>query len=166
MPTMSQTEREALEAGNVWWDGELFSGKPNWRALLNTPEGKLSEEEQEFIDGPVEELCHMLDDWQITQYDNDLHPEVWQFIKDKGFFGMIIPKQYGGLEFSALAHSTVVMKIAGRSITAAVTIMVPNSLGPAELLLRYGTDEQKENNIVYLSYYPESGDFRWINHKD
>jgi len=151
MPSMSQTEREALEAGSVWWDGDLFSGKPQWRSLLKTPAGRLSEEEQAFIDGPVEELCHMLDDWQITQQDCDLPPVVWQFIKDNGFFGMIIPRQYGGLEFSALAHSTVVMKVASRSITAAVTIMVPNSLGPAELLLRYGTDEQKDHYLERLA---------------
>jgi acyl-CoA dehydrogenase len=151
MPSMSQTEREALEAGSVWWDGELFSGKPNWHSLLNTETSKLSEEEQAFIDGPVEELCKLLDDWKITQQDYDLPPEVWQFIKDNGFFGMIIPKQFGGLEFSALAHSSVVMKVAGRSITAAVTIMVPNSLGPAELLLRYGTEEQKQHYLHRLA---------------
>jgi acyl-CoA dehydrogenase len=118
---------------------------------LHSPVSQLSTEEKAFIDGPVEELCHMLDDWQITQQDCDLSPEVWQFIKDNGFFGMIIPKQYGGLEFSALAHSTVVMKVASRSITAAVTIMVPNSLGPAELLLRYGTDEQKDHYLERLA---------------
>ena len=151
MPGMSQTEREALNAGNVWWDGELFSGKPDWKKLLETPTGLLSKEEQDFLNGPVEELCRMIDDWQITHRDNDLPPEVWQFIKDNGFFGMIIPKKYGGLEFSALAHSSVVMKIASRSITAAVTIMVPNSLGPAELLLRYGTDEQKEQYLHKLA---------------
>jgi len=151
MPSMSQTEREALEAGSVWWDGELFSGKPQWRSLLRAPTSQLSKEEQAFIDGPVEQLCHMLDDWRITQQDCDLPPEVWQFIKDNGFFGMIIPKQFGGLEFSALAHSSVVMKVASRSITAAVTIMVPNSLGPAELLLRYGTDEQKEHYLERLA---------------
>ena len=151
MPSMSQTEREALEAGSVWWDGDLFSGKPQWRSLLKIPAGQLSKEEQAFIDGPVETLCHMLDDWQITQQDCDLPPEVWQFIKDNGFFGMIIPRQYGGLEFSALAHSTVVMKVASRSITAACTIMVPNSLGPAELLLRYGTDEQKDHYLERLA---------------
>ncbi|WP_455375545.1 acyl-CoA dehydrogenase [Kaarinaea lacus] len=151
MPSMSQTEREALNAGNVWWDGELFSGKPDWKQLLETPPALLSKDEKEFLDGPVEELCKMIDDWQITQHDNDLPAEVWQFIKDNGFFGMIIPKKYGGLEFSALAHSCVVMKVAGRSITAAVTIMVPNSLGPAELLLRYGTDEQKDQYLEKLA---------------
>jgi acyl-CoA dehydrogenase len=151
MPAMSQTEREALEAGTVWWDAELFSGRPAWRKLLETPPPRLTAEEQAFIDGPVEELCRMLDDWRITQEDFDLPPHVWEFIKHNGFFGMIIPKSYGGLGFSALAHSAVVMKIATRSITAAVTVMVPNSLGPAELLLHYGTEEQKNHYLGRLA---------------
>ena len=151
MPSMSQTEKEALDAGSVWFDGELFSGRPDWNKLFEAPAPKLSAEEQAFIDGPVEEFCQMLDDWKITHRDYDLSPEVWQFLKDKGFFGMIIPKRYGGLEFSALAHSTAVMKIAGRSITGAVTVMVPNSLGPAELLLRYGTEEQKDYYLPRLA---------------
>ncbi|WP_455206040.1 acyl-CoA dehydrogenase [Kaarinaea lacus] len=151
MPSMSQTERDALEAGSVWWDGELFSGRPNWQALLNTPKPKLNAEEQAFIDGPVEQLCAMLNDWQITQEDFDLPEPVWQFMKDAGFFGMIIPKRYGGLEFSALMHSAVVSKIASRSITAAVTVMVPNSLGPAELLMRYGTQEQRDHYLPRLA---------------
>ncbi len=148
MPKMSKTEQEALEAGDVWWDGELFSGKPHWDTLLQLQLSELSQEERDFIEGPVEELCRMLDDWKITHHDQDLPPEVWEFIKKSGLFGMIIPKSYGGLEFSALAHSTIVMKIASKSITAAVTVMVPNSLGPAELLLHYGTDKQKE---LYLN---------------
>jgi acyl-CoA dehydrogenase len=151
MPAMSQTEREALEAGTVWWDADLFTGRPDWRKLLETPAPRLTAEEQAFIDGPVEDLCHMLDDWRITQEDFDLPPNVWDFIKHKGFFGMIIPKSYGGLGFSALAHSAVVMKIATRSITAAVTVMVPNSLGPAELLLHYGTEEQKNHYLGRLA---------------
>ena len=151
MPTMSRTEREALEAGSVWWDGELFSGKPDWTKLLDTPAPKLSREERAFIDGPTETLCKMIDDWTITQEDRDLPPEVWAYIKDQGFFGMIIPKAYGGLEFSALAHSSVVMKISSRSITAAVTVMVPNSLGPSELLLRYGTEQQKDYYLPRLA---------------
>ena len=151
MPGMSQTEKDALEAGSVWWDGELFSGKPNWRSLLSTQAPRLSTEEKAFLDGPVEQLCHMLDDWKITQEHYDLPEHVWQFIKDNGFFGMIIPKRYGGLEFSALAHSEVVMKIASRSVTAAVTVMVPNSLGPAELLLRYGTQPQRDHYLPRLA---------------
>ena len=151
MPSMSQTESDALEAGSVWWDGELFSGRPDWKRLLSFPVPTLSAEEQGFIDGPVNELCRMIDDWRLTEELHDLPPEVWQFIKDNGFFGMIIPKQYGGLEFSALAHSSVVMKIATRSITTAVTVMVPNSLGPAELLLHYGSEEQKNYYLPRLA---------------
>ena len=151
MPSISQTEQEALDAGSVWWEAELFSGDPDYRKIRELPAPKLSKEEQEFIDGPVEKLCTMLDDWQITHEDSDLSPEVWQFLKDNKFFAMIIPKKYGGLEFSDLAHSTVVMKVAGRSITAAVTIMVPNSLGPGELLMRYGTEEQKDYYLPRLS---------------
>ncbi|MGD8886621.1 MAG: acyl-CoA dehydrogenase family protein, partial [Gammaproteobacteria bacterium] len=131
MPGMSQTEREALEAGSVWWDGELFSGRPDWRKMLDTPRPQLTAEEQAFVDGPAEALCRLVDDWKITHEHYDLPDEVWQFLKEHGFFGMIIPKKYGGLEFSAYAHSCVVMKVASRSITAAVTVMVPNSLGPA-----------------------------------
>lgn len=151
LPSMSQTERDALEAGSVWWDGELFSGRPNWQRLLSFPAPRLTAEERAFLDGPVDDLCHMLSDWQITEELHDLPPEVWQFIKDKGFFGMIIPKKYGGLEFSALAHSAVVMKISSRSTTAAVTVMVPNSLGPAELLLHYGTQAQKDHYLPRLA---------------
>jgi len=151
MPAMSDTEREALEAGSVWWDGELFSGMPKWSRLMETPPPKLTPDERAFLDGPVETLCGMIDDWQITQVDRDLPPEVWDYLKAEGFFGMIIPRHFGGLEFSALAHSAVVMKVASRSITAAVTVMVPNSLGPAELLLRYGTDEQKNHYLPRLA---------------
>ena len=151
LPPMSQTEKEALDAGTVWWDGDLFSGKPDWEKMLRIPEPTLSPYEQAFLDGPVEALCKMLDDWHITEERHDLPPEVWQFIKDNGFFGMIIPKKYGGLEFSALAHSSVVMKISSRSVTAAVTVMVPNSLGPAELLLHYGTDAQKDHYLPRLA---------------
>ena len=151
LPPMSQTEQEALAAGTVWWDAQLFSGNPQWNDLLEYPVAKLSDEEQAFVDGPVDELCAMLNDWKINQELNDLPPEVWQFIKDNKFFGMIIPKEYGGLEFSALAHSAVVMKISTRSVAAAVTVMVPNSLGPAELLLRYGTDEQKQHYLPRLA---------------
>jgi acyl-CoA dehydrogenase len=151
MPAMSQTEREALEAGTVWWEAELFSGAPRWRRLRDVPAPSLRADEQAFLDGPAEELCRMLNDWQITHERRDLPPEAWQFIKARGFFGMIIPKQYGGLEFSAQAHSAVVTKIASRSITAAVTVMVPNSLGPAELLIRYGTEAQKNHYLPRLA---------------
>src|SRR5512134_1222833 len=132
LPDMSQTEKEAIDAGTVWWDADLFSGKPDWDKLLRTPEPKLTAEEQAFLDGPVEELCAMCNDWEITHERQDLPEHVWQYIKDKGFLGMIIPRQYGGLGFSALAHSAVVMKLSSRSNAAAVTVMVPNSLGPAE----------------------------------
>lgn len=148
---MSQTEQEALSAGSVWWDREIFSGNPDWNKLYSLPHSALSAEEQAFLDGPVQELCEMLNDWDITNERNDLPPEVWSFIKDNGFLSMIIPKAYGGLEFSALAHSEVVMKVATRSITAAVTIMVPNSLGPGKLLLHYGTQEQKDHFLPRLA---------------
>jgi acyl-CoA dehydrogenase len=151
MPTISSTEEAALEAGTVWWDGELFSGSPDWNKLLALPAPKLSDREKAFLDGPVNELCRMLDDWHITQELQDLPEDVWSFIKKKRFFGMIIPEKYGGLEFTAQAHSAVVMKIASRSLSAAVTVMVPNSLGPAELLMRYGTEEQKERYLPGLA---------------
>lgn len=151
LPAMSNTEREALEAGTVWWDAELFSGHPSWPRLLELPAPKLSAEEQTFLDGPVEELCRMLNDWQITHELRDLPPEVWDFIKKKGFLGMIIPKEYGGLGFSAQAHSAVICKITTRSSSTAVTVMVPNSLGPAELLLHYGTETQKNYYLPRLA---------------
>ncbi|GMR14453.1 MAG: acyl-CoA dehydrogenase FadE [Gammaproteobacteria bacterium] len=151
MPRLSTTEREALEAGTVWWERELFSGKPRWRRLLRQPAPSLSDAEQEFINGPVEELCLMLDDWEISDKLQDLPAPVWQFIRDKRFFSMIIPKEYGGLEFSAQANSAVVMKLASANLTAAVTVMVPNSLGPGELLLHYGTDAQRKYYLPRLA---------------
>ena len=151
LPQISQTEQEALDAGTVWWEGDLFSGKPAWKKMLAYPKPTLTAEEQAFLDGPVEQLCAMLDEWKITHELKDLPPEVWQFIKEKGFFSLIIPKQYGGYGFSALAHSEGVMKIGSRSGTAAVTVMVPNSLGPAELLLHYGTEQQKEYYLPRLA---------------
>ena len=151
LPDMSQTEKEAIDAGTVWWDADLFSGKPDWDKLLATPAPRLSAEEQAFLDGPVEELCEMCNDWEITHERQDLPAHVWQFIKDKGFLGMIIPKQYGGLGFSALAHSAVVMKLSTRSSTAAISVMVPNSLGPGELLLHYGTEQQKNHYLPRLA---------------
>ncbi|HIC81477.1 MAG TPA: acyl-CoA dehydrogenase [Kiloniellaceae bacterium] len=151
MPAISRTEREALNAGDVGWEGDLFSGRPDWRSLLDAPPARLSMEEQAFLDGPVEELCRRLDDWRITHERCDLPEEIWRFIKASRMFGMIIPKEYGGLAFSAYAHSCVVMKIASRSVTAAVTVMVPNSLGPAKLLLHYGTEEQKSHYLPRLA---------------
>jgi acyl-CoA dehydrogenase len=150
LPRMSETERAALEAGTVWWDGELFSGAPRWKKLLDFPVRALSETERAFLDGPVRELCERLDDWEITRR-GDLPPEIWDFLRQRRFFGMIIPPEYGGLGFSARAHSEVVVRIASRSVTAAVTVMVPNSLGPAELLLHYGTEEQKRHFLPRLA---------------
>ena len=132
LPRLGETERIALDAGTVWWDGELFSGLPHWHKLLDFAPQKLTAEEQAFMDGPVQELCAKLDDWQINQ-QRDLSASIWAFLKANRFFGMIIPKEYGGLGFSAIAHSRVVTKISSRSVTAAVTVMVPNSLGPGEL---------------------------------
>src|ERR1700677_2458222 len=151
LPSMSATEREALDAGTVWWDGELFTGGPNWQKLMSAKAPVLTAEEQAFLDGPCEDLCAMLDDWDITHRRADLPPEVWSFIKTQGFFAMIIPRRYGGLEFSAYAHSCVLIKIASRSATASPTIAVPNSLGPAELLLHYGTEAQKNHFLPRLA---------------
>ena len=150
LPPMSVTEREAIDAGTVWWDGELFSGRPDWQRLLNYPKVQLTEEEQAFIDGPTEELCGLVSDWQIGQ-DMDLPPEAWAHIKSHGFFALIIPKEYGGKGFSAYAHSQVAMKLATRSGDLASTVMVPNSLGPAELLLHYGTDAQRNHYLPRLA---------------
>lgn len=151
LPVVSQTEQEALQAGTVWWDGELFSGRPDWQKLLAYPVPRLTEEERAFVEGPVEELCRMVDDWEVTHERYDLPDAAWQFIKDRGFLGMIIPKEYGGLGFSALAHSAVIMKLTTKSGTAAISVMVPNSLGPAELLLHYGTKAQKEHYLPRLA---------------
>jgi len=144
LPHLSPTEREAIEAGDVWWDGELFSGNPEWAKLLSFAPAKLSAEEQAFLDGPVEELCRMLDDWRITWELRDLPPEVWDYLKRRKFFAMIIPKAYGGLGFSAYAHSEVIRKLSTRSLPGAVTAMVPNSLGPGELLHQFGTKAQQD----------------------
>jgi acyl-CoA dehydrogenase len=151
LPPMSETEREALEAGNVWWDGELFSGMPEWDRLMKFPAPELSEEEQAFIDGPCEELCRMIDDWQICHELGDMPREVWDFIIKHRFFAMIIPKKYGGLEFSPYAVAMVQTKVGSRSATVSSTIGVPNSLGPAELLMHYGTDAQKDHYLPGLA---------------
>ena len=150
MPAMSSTESEALESGTVWWDAEIFSGRPKWKKLMKTPAPSLTDEEQAFMEGPVEELCKMLDDWQIGQ-DQDLPKEAWDFILKNRFFSMIIPKEYGGLDFSAQGNAAVVTKIASRNHSAAVTIMVPNSLGPGELLHYFGTKEQKNHYLPRLA---------------
>jgi len=151
LPPMSQTERDAIDAGTVWWEAELFRGAPDWKKLKEYPEAKLTDEEQAFVDGPVDTLCSMMDDWAITFETNNLPPDVWQYIKDQKFLGMVIPKEYGGLGFSAMAHSEVVTKLGTRSVTGAVSVMVPNSLGPAELLLHYGTDEQRNYYLPRLA---------------
>jgi len=151
LPTMSATEREALEAGTVWWDGELFTGRPDWRKLADAAPPALSAEEQAFLDGPCETLCGMLDDFDITHRRGDLPPAVWDYLKSQGFFALIIPKRYGGREFSTFAHSCVLVKLASRSVTCASTVAVPNSLGPAELLVHYGTEEQKDYYLPRLA---------------
>lgn len=144
LPALSATEQEALEAGDVWWEAELFQGRPNWSRLLGFQVTQLTREEQAFLDNQVETLCELLDEDRIVRKDHDLPPEVWDYLKRERFFSLIIPKEYGGRAFSSLAQSTVVSKIATRSLSAAVTVMVPNSLGPGELLMKYGTQQQKD----------------------
>lgn len=152
LPEISATERQALEAGDVWWDAELLSGKPDWTRLIEAAgRFELTAEEQAFVDGPVAELCSMIDDWQINFELRQLPDELWTFLKENKFFGMIIPEEYGGLGFSAAAHSEVVSRIATRSAAVAVTVMVPNSLGPGELLMEFGTDEQKSHYLPRLA---------------
>src|SRR5712672_4304295 len=151
LPPMSDTEREALEAGDVWWDADLFTGNPDWSKLLGYAPAALTAEEQAFLNGQVDALCAMLDEWKISWELRDLPEEVWDFIKREKFFGMIIPKEYGGLGFSPYAHSEVVRKLSTRSVTAAVTVMVPNSLGPGELLMRFGTREQQDQWLPRLA---------------
>ncbi|MCC2667037.1 MAG: fadE 2, partial [Gammaproteobacteria bacterium] len=151
MPHMSRTEKEALEAGSVWWEGELFSGKPDWEKLLAYPAPVLTAEEQAFLAGPTEELCRMTNDWQIVHQYKDLPPEIWEFIKIKKFMGIVIPKTYGGLGFSPYAFGRIVEKLFSCSVTLGSTVSVPNSLGPAELLLKYGTDAQKNYYLGRLA---------------
>ena len=151
LPPLSQTERIALETGSVGFEGELFTGDPDWQKLLNYPKPQLTAEEQAFIDGPVEELCKMVDEWDINHVRADLPPELWDFIKKNRFFGMIIPKEYGGLGFSALAHHKVIQKLASISSVVSSTVGVPNSLGPGELLVHYGTQEQKDHYLPRLA---------------
>ncbi|WMY73597.1 acyl-CoA dehydrogenase FadE [Buttiauxella selenatireducens] len=151
MPPMSRTEKEAIDAGTTWWEGDLFRGKPDWEKLHNYPQPKLTEEEQAFIDGPVEEACRMANDFQITHEMADLPPELWAYLKEHRFFAMIIKKEYGGLEFSAYAQSRVLQKLSGVSGILAITVGVPNSLGPGELLQHYGTEEQKNHYLPRLA---------------
>lgn len=151
LPALSDTEREAIDAGTVWWDAEVFSGKPDWQTLDGYKDPQLSEEEQAFLDGPVEELCAMLNDWDIVHKYRDLPDEVWAHLKEHRYFAMIIKKEYGGLEFSNYAHAKVVGKVASRSPTAAVSVMVPNSLGPGELLQHYGTKAQRDYYLPRLA---------------
>jgi acyl-CoA dehydrogenase len=151
LPPISRTEREALAAGDVWWEGELFRGKPNWQLLLKQPKPQLTADEQAFLNNQVETLCGLLSDWQIVQHDLDLSEKAWRYIKEEGFLGLVIDKEYGGKGFSALAHATIVSKIATRSMSAAVDIMVPNSLGPGELVQTYGTFEQKKYYLPRLA---------------
>jgi len=151
VPQISETEQVALEAGTVGFEGELFTGRPRWQRLIKKPLHELTVEEQAFLDGPVEKLCDMIDEWEVSHYRADLPEDVWEHLKKHGFFGMIIPKEYGGLGFSAVAHRAVLEKVAGMSSTLGSVIAVPNSLGPAELLLHYGTQQQKDHYLPRLA---------------
>ncbi|MBA5238244.1 acyl-CoA dehydrogenase [Pectobacterium aroidearum] len=151
MPPMSNTEKEAIDAGTTWWEGDLFRGAPDWKKLHNYPRPQLTAEEQAFIDGPVAEACRMANDFEITHERADIPPELWEFLKEHRFFAMIIKKQYGGLEFSAYAQAQVLQKLAGVSSIVAITVGVPNSLGPGELLQHYGTEAQKDHYLPRLA---------------
>ncbi|NNC99735.1 MAG: acyl-CoA dehydrogenase [Gammaproteobacteria bacterium] len=151
LPPMNQTELEAIEAGDVWWEAELFQGDPEWEKMFAYPAPALNEAEQSFLDNETQTLCQLIDDWKIVHERGDLSPEAWAYIKEHKFLGMIIPEEYGGLGFSALAHSSVVTTLATRSSSAAVDVMVPNSLGPAELLMKYGTQEQRDHYLPKLA---------------
>ena len=151
MPPMSQTEKEAIDAGTTWWEGDLFRGQPDWQKLHSYPAPQLTAEEQAFLDGPAEEACRMANDFEITHELADLPPELWQFLREHKFFAMIIRKEYGGLAFSAYAQARVLQKLAGVSGILAITVGVPNSLGPGELLQHYGTDEQKKRWLPGLA---------------
>lgn len=151
MPAMSETEQTALDAGTVWWEGELFKGEPNWENWFRSPKPTLTKEEQAFIEGPVETVCQMTDEWQVTHQYYDLPTEVWQYLKTQGFFGLTIPKEYGGHGFTPFGHSEITAKLASRSTVLSTTVTVPNSLGPAELLLNYGTQAQKDYYLPKLA---------------
>ncbi len=150
LPKMSDSERIAIEAGSVSWEAELFTGKPDWTKWMGQEPARLSSEESAFLEGPVETLCAMLDDWRITS-EGDLPRAAWDYLREQKFFGIIIPREHGGLGFSAYAHSCIVMKVAGRSVAAAVTVMVPNSLGPGKLILEYGTQQQQQHYLPRLA---------------
>ena len=151
MPEMSSTEKDAIDAGTVWWDGEIFSGNPNWQTLHSIPQARLTTEEQAFLDGPVEKVCRMCDDWEVTHKNADLSAEVWQYLKDNKFFAMIIKKEFGGLDFSAYCQSRVLQKLSSVSAVLSTTVGVPNSLGPGELLQHYGTEAQKNHYLPRLA---------------
>ncbi|MDX1454673.1 MAG: acyl-CoA dehydrogenase [Gammaproteobacteria bacterium] len=151
MPEISQTEQEALEAGTTWWDAQLFTGMPKWEELMAFPQVSMSDEEREFLEGPVEEFCALLDDYEIDNRTKELPEAAWDLIREHDFFGMVIPKEYGGKGFSQYGHAAAIMKIATRSISAALTVMIPNSVGPGKLLLKYGTDEQKDHYLPRLA---------------
>lgn len=151
LPRLSETERDAIEAGTVWWDADLFSGKPQWQRLLALPPPTLTAQEQAFLDHDVEQLCAMLDDWDSSVTWQDLPPQAWQFIKERGFLGMIIPRQYGGRQFSAYMHSQVIMKLSSRCPAAAMSVMMPNAQGAAALLLHYGSEAQKDYYLPRLA---------------
>lgn len=151
LPPMGATEREAIDAGDVCWDGELFTGRPDWQKLFTHPTSKLTSAEQAFLDNQVQTVCSMIDDWKVTHRDHELSDNIWQYLKKEKFFGMIITPEFGGLGFSASAHSAVIMKLASKSISAAISAMVPNSLGPAELLTKYGTKAQQNHYLPKLA---------------
>lgn len=148
---MSDTEKSAIDAGTTWWEADLFCGNPDWKKLHQYPVPKLTIEEQAFVDGPVEVVCSMLDDWEATHELTDLPQDVWQYLKDNKFFAMIIKKEYGGLEFSAFAQSCVLQKLTSKSTLLSSIVGVPNSLGPGELLQHYGTKEQKDHYLPRLA---------------
>ena len=149
-PRMSATEREALAAGTVWIEGELFSGRPDLRRILAEPYPELSAEERAFLDGPVEEVCRMVDPWRLSR-ERELRPEVWTFLREQGFFGLAIPRAWGGLGFSALGRSAVFAKLASRSLPLSAVVLIPNSVGPGELLLAHGTAEQRAHYLPRLA---------------
>lgn len=151
MPAMSATEKDAINAGTVWWDGDIFSGDPDWSSLHKIPAPRLTAEEQAFLDGPCDQVCQMVNDWQVNHIDTDLSAETWQFLKDNKFFAMIIKKKYGGLQFSAYAQSRILQKLSGVNAVLASTVGVPNSLGPGELLQHYGTEDQQQHYLPRLA---------------